>query len=131
MADNKCKYILSDGSQCKAWSLKDKNYCFSHDPENVESKHLAVVKGGSVKQIKVSEPLKEIQIKSPQDVITLLTATIAEIRQGELDPRVGTAIAYIASVLVKTFEVTQVNEKMEAMKEIIESRPRQRDVYGR
>ena len=129
--EKKCEYILADGSMCKAWSLTDKNYCFSHDPENREAKLLAVTKGGQSKEIKIKAPLRKIELNVPKDVILLLSETIGEIRSGELDPRIGSVIGYLAGQLLRAFEITQVNEKMEAMKEIIESRPRQRDVYGR
>jgi hypothetical protein len=82
----KCKYLFEDGSRCNAYALKGKDYCFSHDPESKEAKALAVRKGGLVKQIKINGELQTIDIKTPEDVVTLLGQTINEVRKGKLPP---------------------------------------------
>ena len=63
--DKKCKHILDNGQRCKGWAIKNKSYCFSHDPSSKEATLLAVTKGGLAKVIKVDTPLDIIPIATP------------------------------------------------------------------
>lgn len=126
MEDNKCKFILEGGERCGAYAIHNEDYCFNHHPDWQEKKHLAVVKGGSIKQIKVDEPLEVIAINSPKDIITLLTATIAEIRQGKIDPHIANTVGYLAGQLIKAFEIAELNDKAEQIKELISQMTQER-----
>jgi hypothetical protein len=117
--EKKCKQILSDGSQCNAWVLTDKQFCFSHDPQSREAKLEAVRKGGSAKEVELEYPLQLIHISNPRDAVYLLARTIDEVRSGELDPRIANTIGYLAGHLIRAFEVAEVNEKAEQAKGLI------------
>ena len=79
MSDKKCKYTLDDGTQCGSWALKEKEFCFSHDPDSREAKLLAVRKGGLAKEITIETPLMPIAVATPKDVVMLLAQTINKI----------------------------------------------------
>lgn len=117
--EKKCKHILLDGSQCNAWALTDKQFCFSHDPQSREAKLEAVRKGGAAKEIELEYPLQLIHISTPRDVVLLLAETINEVRAGELDPKIANTIGYLAGHLTRAFEVAEVNEKANQTKELI------------
>jgi len=137
MTDNKCKYILADGTQCGAYAIHNEDFCFNHHPDWKDKKHLAVVKGGASKEIVVETPLQKITVNTPKDVITLLSQTISEVRDGTLDVRVATGIGFLAGHLLKAFEVSELNEKTEEVKDIIaqivkeREREREKNLYGR
>jgi hypothetical protein len=133
--EKKCKHMLKDGDKCQAWALKGKEYCFSHDPESREAKLLAVAKGGQSKEILIHAPLQKIEVNTPKDVVILLAQTIGEVRSGQLDPRIASTIGYLAGHLLKAFETSELNEKVNEVKnaiaEMAEAKKSERNIYGR
>lgn len=104
--ERKCKFILQNGEQCQAWALRDRDFCFSHDDSSREAKIEAVRKGGLVKEIEIKIPLQKIEVDAPRDVIYLLARIIEEVRSGQIDVRVASALGYLSGVLLKAFEVS-------------------------
>lgn len=119
MTGKKCVQVLEDGTQCDAWALHGKDKCFSHDGSSAGEKALAVSKGGATRRAVVEEPLKQITVSTPQDVVRLLAETINEVRDGSLDVRIATAIGYLGGQLLRAFEVAELDNKAEAVKELI------------
>lgn len=115
----KCKHILDDGTQCKAWALIDKDLCFSHDPESKEAKAIAVRNGGLVRPIRIDTPLETVEVNTPKDVITLLGKTINEVRTGILLPQIANTIGFLASHLLRAFEVAEIEDKVEEVKAVL------------
>ena len=131
MAGKKCTQVLEDGTQCDAWALHDKDKCFSHDGSSAEEKALAVRKGGATRQAVVETPLQQITINTPSDIIKLLSQTITEVRDGTLDLRIANTIGFLAGHLLRAFEITELNGKVEELKAIIFERglTRRRNPY--
>jgi len=122
--DKKCKHKLDDGIQCGAWALKEKEFCFSHDPESREKKLEAVRRGGLAREIAIDTPLATIAVASPKDVVMLLAQTIHEVRAGTLDCRIANTIGYLTGHLIRAFEVAELDGKMEEVRAVlIERRP--------
>jgi len=125
MSDNKkCKHTLDDGTPCGAWALKEKEFCFSHDPDSRERKLEAVRKGGLAREIVIETPLERVSVSTPKDIVTLLARTIHEVRDGTLDPRIANTIGYLTGHLIRAFEVAELDGKMEEVRAVlIERRP--------
>mgnify|MGYP000976924504 CR=1 FL=1 len=117
--DKKCKQTLDDGTPCGAWALKEKDFCFSHDPESREAKLLAVRKGGLAREIEVETPLMRVSVATPKDVVTLLAQTINEVREGTLDPRIANTIGYLTGHLIRAFEVAELDGKTEEIRAVL------------
>lgn len=134
MAGKRCVQLLSDGTQCGAWALQGKDFCFSHDPESREAKLEACRTGGLVKEIELDSPLEPMIVTTPLEVVFLLSKTIDEVRSGKLDCRIANSIAYLSTSLLKAFELATIDAKAEQAKEIITqimSDRRQENIYGR
>jgi len=80
---------------------------------------LAVRNGGLVKQIKINSPLARIDIVEAKDVVTLIATTIREVREGDLDPRIANTIGYLAGHLIRAFEASDTNDKLDEIKAVI------------
>lgn len=72
--------------------------------------------------IKRSRPAKvlpqgtpEIVVEDSSDVSTLITASINQLRRGELDPRVANGIGYLATVLLRSLEQGQMEQRVSEM----------------
>ena len=117
--DRKCKHTLDDGKRCNAYALTDKDYCFSHDPESREAKAIATRNGGLVKQIKINGELQAIDVKTPKDVVKVLSTTIAEVREGKLPPQIANTIGFLSGHLLRAFEIAEMDDKVEEVKAVL------------
>lgn len=114
--------------------MTGKTFCFSHDPsaETKRAKLETVTKGGLVRQVVVDTPLQKIEITAPQDVATLLIRIIGEVRDGTIDPKIAGTLGYLTTCLLKAYEISELNGKVEELKTIISDRglANKRNPYG-
>lgn len=110
-----CKYRKEDEESCNANAMKDSDYCFMHNPEVIDERTEARIKGGSHKIIKPE--LDEIKIENVQDIIQLLAKTINEVRKGDIDTRRANCIGYLANYIIKAMEVGKLESEVEELYE--------------
>jgi len=122
----KCTQILDNSEKCGAYALKGNVFCFSHDPGSREAKALAVKRGGEAKQIRIFDPLEEITVDTPNDLVRLLAATINEVRDGSIDPKIASTIGFLSGHLIRAFEVAELNSKVEQVKSVLDHRTKKR-----
>lgn len=113
-----CQFIKEDGSQCGAMAMKDSTFCFSHNPDTQEEKQLAVQKGGFASK-KADLNLIPVDVKTPQQVATLLEDTINRVRSGEVPPNIANTIGYLAGHMLKALEVSNMDERVEMIESIL------------
>jgi hypothetical protein len=117
----KCKHIKSNGEQCKSNAMKDSSYCWTHSPEiSIHEKKLGASKGGKNKYNLTPVSLPQIIINDSRDVPPLLVDTIQRLRCGEIDIRLGTAIGYLSNVLLKSYEVSDLEGRIEKMENFVD-----------
>jgi hypothetical protein len=114
----KCKFIKSDGQECRANPMKDSEFCFTHNPDTEEERMYAVSKGGSSPR-KAREPLPELKIEDAKDVVRLLSTTITEVRAGSVELRVANCIGYLSGHLIKAFEVSTLEERIIRLEKLL------------
>jgi hypothetical protein len=109
----KCKHIKSDGIECNANAIKDTDFCWFHSPmvDNREKQYSRYM-GGKNRHIPVKIGLPEVIINDSRDVPPLLVDTIRHLRSGEIDVRLGTAIGYLSNVLLKSYEVADLEVRI-------------------
>ena len=117
----RCKFIKSDGTECKGFTIAGSEYCWRHSPEiNEYSKKHASSKGGKNKLKLIPLGLPEIIINDSRDVPPLLVDTIQHLRNAEIDIRLGTAIGYLSNVLLKAYEVADLEVRIIKMEKYME-----------
>jgi CRP-like cAMP-binding protein len=124
-----CKAITKDGKPCRGNAQKGRDTCFFHDPEKTEAVKAAQVKGGtSIKVIdpKVYKPwrgtpgdMTVMRSPGPGDVVNLLADTIDEVKTGLIDPRIATAVGYLAGMIIKALEVEALDERLAAIEDAV------------
>ena len=63
----------------------------------------------------------EIPIKSANDILTLVSDTINQIRTGKLDVRVGNGIGYLSGIALKAIEKGDLDDRIKTLEERIEN----------
>jgi hypothetical protein len=109
----KCKHIKSNGETCGGFASEGSSFCWRHDPKiSSHSKKAASSKGGKNKGPDLSQIDKELTIASTQDISALLVDTINNLRKGTFDSRIANAIGYLSFILVRTYELTEIEKKL-------------------
>jgi len=113
-----CTYLKSDGSQCEANAMKESPFCFSHNPDTQQEKHLATVKGGeNSRSVELNLPPAELQ--NPEHVVRMLGDTINGVRSGEIPPNIANTVGYLAGHLLKAMEVANFAGRLELVESVL------------
>lgn len=116
----KCIYLKDNGETCQANSMADSEYCYLHNPNIPEAdKRLAQTKGGEARSLTLTEALPEIPIVTPSDAVILVSDTIKRVRAGTLDIRIANCLGFLTDKLLKAFEVSRLNDKVEYIERIV------------
>lgn len=116
-----CEYIMSDGSQCRAFKLKGGQYCFKHS-QAPEERKLMAKHGGLSGKVEVVGFGKRIEINKPRHIRKALVNTLNLLKDGKITPAESNAIAYLCSVIIKNFELIEFEERLKEIEKAIESR---------
>lgn len=119
----KCEKIKGDGQQCDANAVKESEYCYFHNPDiSDEEKREAQSNGGKTKALTLKDPLPEIKLATPDDAVMLIADTIKRVRAGELDIRTANCLGFLSDKLLKAFEVSQLNSRVDLVGQVIGKR---------
>jgi len=115
-----CSFIKPDGTQCNANAMSDSTFCYTHNPDiSDEEKREAKQRGGQNRAVAISEPLPPLAIVEPNDAVLLIVDTINRVRAGELDIRVANCLGFLTDKLLKAFEVSKLNDRVEIIERVI------------
>ena len=111
-----CKAKTKQGDQCSALAIDGSDFCFFHDPEKAEDRHRAQSAGGRNGGLKtLSSTTPDARIEGADDVVSLLSDTINQVRRGDIDPRVANAVGYLANILLKAKELGDLEDRIKAL----------------
>jgi len=121
----KCEFIKPDGTKCEAYAIKGSEFCYFHNPDiSDEEKKEAQSNGGKTKALTLKEPLPELVLAEPADTVLLIADTISRVRAGKLDIRTANCLGFLSDKLLKAFEVSQLNSRVEIIERVIQKKTR-------
>jgi hypothetical protein len=109
-----CTARRRDGQRCKAQALDGERFCLFHsrDPQRARQLRQGRRAGGHEMQQRHHRVLPpntpNLELRSPQEVSQLLADTIQQVRTGQLEAKLGTAVGYLASILLTSLEQGKV-----------------------
>ena len=116
-----CRHIKGDGSQCKAYAVRESFYCFIHNPDLKEQREAAQKKGGKERSRKapvLPAGTPDRPLATAEDVEQFLGETINQVRRGELDHRISNSIGCLVGYLLKAQEQGQLERRLAKMESI-------------
>lgn len=117
---DKCIFIKKDGNRCGGYPVEGSSYCINHEPRMQEKKLEAVKNGGAATSYeKLELALPEMAISSPADVVSAATQTINEVRSGKLPPKVASTLGYLLGVVLKAYEVANLDQRVEMIESVL------------
>ena len=117
-----CKQAKADGKPCRAGARPGSRYCIFHDPELADMRAEARRAGGRRRcpRAVVLSDAEDLPLQNAADVTALLGKAINEVRQGKLDPKVANAIGFLAGVLLRALETSDIAEQLASFRKQIE-----------
>ena len=129
-----CRATTRSGEPCKAKPPAGSEYCAFHDPARAEALHNGRVKGGESGKLATLATVKPwrgvagevdvLRAVTPVELVNLLCETIDDVRVGAIDPKVGNAVGYLASIIVKIQQYEAIEERLSAIEEALQTRVR-------
>ena len=113
-ANGGCQASTKSGTRCAAPAVKGTRLCSLHaDPERAAE----IGRKGGKRNLKLYDgrPQNLSIPESPADVKRMLAETMAEVRTGKMDPKIGTNLAYIGTSLLKAIEVSDLETRLRAL----------------
>ena len=125
MNQARCRSRKQDGTRCEAQALPGKASCVFHDPSSAESRADGRRRGGKTR----SRPAAVLPASTPDaplgteaDVVTLLGATINQVRRGELDTKVGNCLALLCGQLIRAMQGSDLAARVEMLEAVLKLR---------
>jgi hypothetical protein len=119
MTPRTCERVKDNGEPCKANARPGRPFCAFHDPE-LSGRRAAGRRAGGVKRAQRAAVLPEapeVRLGSVAELGALLDQTMSQVRRGELDPRVGNCIGYLASVRRQTLVDGELELRLAALEQ--------------
>jgi hypothetical protein len=112
----------ADGVACGARRVAGSRFCFFHDPASAERRKHAQRCGGQrngAATLPAATP--DVRLDDGQDVVRLLTLTINQMRRGEIDPKIGNSVGYLAGLILKALERGEFEKRLAALEAALSS----------
>jgi hypothetical protein len=118
MSARRCARVHASGRPCGGFAIAGSAYCFAHDPGSAVKRDTARRRGGQAGRV-VTLAESNVAVRSLADVVTLVEATINDVRAGRVDVRVANAVGYLANVAIKAIEQSDLEARLEALESVL------------
>ncbi len=117
----RCVYQHPSGQQCGGFAVSTSAYCFAHDPASARKRDEARRRGGSAGRM-ATLPAADVAVRSFADVVTVVEATINDVRAGRLDVKIANAVAVLSGVALKAIGQSDLETRLAALEAALEPR---------
>jgi len=116
VADGKCRAKTKAGRSCAAPAIRGSEFCALHSDPNRAAE--LGRKGGARNRKAYGGELQNVSVpESAWDVKRMLAETMAEIRSGKIDPKLGSTLGYLGTALLRAFEVADFEQRLERLEQ--------------
>lgn len=114
----KCKKILKNNKQCRAFARNNNKFCFRHDSTNNEAKLVASSKGGQNRALQgvYGAPIK---LKTPEDVKRFLGKVINGVWSRGIPVPVGSSMGFLTRCWLDAYETSDIVKRLDEIEEKI------------
>jgi len=110
---------------CRAWAMRDSEYCFRHDPrpEFEEKRRRASAKGGrkSRKYPVVREQLPDIffELKNLKDLAEFMEMVINGAMKNTMELQKARTLGQLCQAMKSILEASDIEERLEKLEEVV------------
>ena len=119
----RCQATTRNQHPCRALAVANSRYCFFHDPAKKNQRREAQQRGGEANRGAVlPAATPDVPLKTAKEVAELLASTTNRVLRGEVSPKVGSTVGYLASELRKTLDVGNLEERLARVEAALQTR---------
>jgi hypothetical protein len=108
----KCSAIAKSGNRCTTPVVAGSAFCWMHAPEMAERRREGARKGGKARSSRARAAKLLPEAMTPDELSAWLSLLFKQVVAGKIEPRVGTAAATIARVLIDVREATELETRL-------------------
>lgn len=107
--NTQCKALTQDGQPCRMKAGAN-GYCFTHDPDRTAQRAAARRAGGIQRAGQIARAVLDEagdegpELKTADDILSLLSETIHQTRTGKLDQRIALAVGALCGYALRALE---------------------------
>jgi hypothetical protein len=123
--NERCKAKSKSGERCKAFAVEN-GLCKLHsDP--ARAAELGRKSGRARRYVLPSEQGEPelVPPRTAQQIRDALGQAMSDVRARRLDPKVASTLGYLASVLLKSIETSEIEERVTALESVLKNQPSQ------
>ena len=118
----KCTYLMPNGASCGANAIKESDLCINHNPEYVEVKSMAVVKGGMNRREIPTSYGDELVLENPNDIKKLVADTLNLIWTGRMPTNnISGSIGFLCRIFLDAYDKAVLEERIEEIEMKLET----------
>lgn len=122
-AKKSCAATKGNGTACGAAALPGSQFCFFHDPAKAAARRQAQSAGGLAnKMATLPADAPDVKVEDGADVVKLLGETINQVRRGEIDPRVGNSVGYLANIVLAATGQRELETRIAELETLMKNR---------
>jgi hypothetical protein len=115
---NNCAFMKLNGNQCLAKPMKGYEFCFRHNPVFKDKQRTSSQQGGLNRRLQGSFG-RRVELKSPNDIKTLLNEAINAVWTGLAPVQVGTSIGFLTRCWLDAYDRTEIEKRLEKIEETL------------
>lgn len=105
----RCAALKKDGSLCQAKAVGGTDYCIGHQPDSQAARS----RGGTA--TRKSEKALRLLPARLRPIADIIARAIEDVRDGELTPQQGQAMASLAGALTRVIQAGELEERMRSI----------------
>ncbi len=113
----RCNAIRRDGRRCTSPVVLSSGFCFAHDPARRDDA-IAGRRAGGRGRSTVARRRRQLSPRAAA-ICDRLEPLLDELRRGEIDPRVATAMASVAKTLVQLESTAGLDERLRVLESLL------------
>jgi len=118
-----CAATKRNGEACQAAALPGSRFCFFHSPGHADARREAQSRGGLAnKMATLPADAPDVKVEDGGDVVKLLSATINQVRRGEIDPRVANAVGYLSNIALAATDRRELESQIAELESLVKNR---------
>src|SRR5271157_1789418 len=115
-ANGKCQAKTKAGRQCAAPAVRGGAFCALHSDPNRAAE--LGRRGGACNRKVYDGDVRNVSVpESAGDVKRMMAESMAEVRAGKMDPKLGSTLGYLGTALLRAFEVADFEERLERLEQ--------------
>jgi hypothetical protein len=113
----RCNEMTKAGNRCKAVAVEGGLCAFHADPTRAARLGR---KGGRRNRRRPPHRVKQFAPpRTAKEIREILSTTMADIQNGQTEPKIGSVLAYVGAALLKAIETTETEERLDALERAV------------